>query len=235
MADGVGLGTDVCTDGLTLVDGITSPGPNALGSPIGTAIENPGKIGIEEPPGNESRAREKYVTGGSMLSQNILRNCHLTGTHGDEPSAGSAGPTASVASVPLDPGSAASEFYVPLVRGIYGSRGICALGSQDSEVNAIHAKLAVTTDSNTIHAKLMPFANLINDLVPGSGTHGSRHGVSCRLGCNRDPVSPFGSGCPALLPMGRGMWSRVRCRLGCRGDPSPNIPAHYLAQGARPG
>ena len=93
-----------------------------------------------------------------------------------------------MASVPLDPGSAASEFYVPLVRGIYGSRGICALGSHDSEVNAIHAKLAVTTDSNAIHAKLMPFANLINDLVPGSGTHGSRQGVSCRLGCNRDPA-----------------------------------------------
>ena len=71
--------------------------------------------------------------------------------------------------------------------------------------------------------------------VPGSATHGSRHAAPCRLGCNRDPVSPFGSWCPALLPMGRGMGSRVRCRLGCKGDPSPNIPAHYLAQGARPG
>ena len=38
---------------------------------------------------------------------------------------GWAGSTASVVSVPLDPGSAASEVYVPLDRGIYGFGGKC--------------------------------------------------------------------------------------------------------------
>ena len=47
----------------------------------------------------------------------------VLGTHGDVPSVGSAGSTASVVSVRLDPGSAASEFCVPLDRGIYGLGG----------------------------------------------------------------------------------------------------------------
>ena len=42
---------------------------------------------------------------------------------------------------------------------------------------------------------------------PGSGT--------------KLPHSPFGPGCPALLPMVRGMGSRVPCRLGCNRDPAP--------------